>query len=220
MNWTAMGEQPWCAASSYLLITVLYHLRNKCQILRLLLVSYSFSFMLQHIAASKGSVDCVLLLLDYGADPNRKGYKSISSSIFHQPNWFTFTSHLLLFEAYYWCLNPWFSFLWTSNVCNCVWSLTCNVASRNGNYLLLKTVWSCDLWRDLWRKRERWTEDANFMSLISLSVSLPLTNPCTHPCSKHNLDGWDQPISTKKCCKYLLGQGGPFKFLCNFFRIL
>lgn len=27
----------------------------------------------QHIAASKGSENCVLLLLDYGADPNSRG---------------------------------------------------------------------------------------------------------------------------------------------------
>ena len=34
---------------------------------------FVFLLLLQHIAASKGSVECAVLLLDFGADPNIKG---------------------------------------------------------------------------------------------------------------------------------------------------
>lgn len=41
-------------------------------------VENHMDIMMQHIAASKGSVECILLLLDFGAHPNRKGTLSIS----------------------------------------------------------------------------------------------------------------------------------------------
>lgn len=31
----------------------------------------------QHLAASKGFLDCVVLLLDHGANPNRKGNRGL-----------------------------------------------------------------------------------------------------------------------------------------------
>ena len=35
-------------------------------------VENHMDIMMQHIAASKGSVECILRLLDFGAHPNRK----------------------------------------------------------------------------------------------------------------------------------------------------
>lgn len=37
----------------------------------------SYVFLIQHIAAAVGSLQSVAVLLDYGADPNRKGIYSL-----------------------------------------------------------------------------------------------------------------------------------------------
>lgn len=40
------------------------------------------SYTNQHIAACKGKENCVLLLLDYGANPNIRGKYSVSKLLF------------------------------------------------------------------------------------------------------------------------------------------
>lgn len=40
----------------------------------------SYVFLIQHIAAAVGSLQSVAVLLDYGADPNRKGIYSFKYS--------------------------------------------------------------------------------------------------------------------------------------------
>jgi hypothetical protein len=42
--------------------------------------------MLQHIAASNGYENCVTLLLQFGADPNRKGTFSPTNDLIHFDN--------------------------------------------------------------------------------------------------------------------------------------
>lgn len=56
--------------------------------------------MIQHIAASNGNVECILLLLDFGADPNRKGTLSISIPQRKLHGLFLLENHTLCLENY------------------------------------------------------------------------------------------------------------------------
>lgn len=76
MNQTTMGGQLWfvksCAPDFTFFVCFCNALNsgyNDANILHILFCCLKN----QHIASAKGSENCVLLLLDFGADPNSKG---------------------------------------------------------------------------------------------------------------------------------------------------
>lgn len=72
MNLTTMEEQPWFV--DYILKNIQINSHSLQNPIHLNAYHNLTVFgNLQHIAASQGNINCVLVLLDYGADPNGRG---------------------------------------------------------------------------------------------------------------------------------------------------